>query len=166
MSYNHKTQLVKVGNRAAQIDCKIALLIEGLWKLDIDTCLSCENNVPENWIWIDFATANDAENFLNIVSTYSENSNSMYQRIVGVWDNIKDTWQYKTNIDNFGVESDIDEDDYVVEEFAGKHCFNFSLSIRFPNKDLKAVTKKILSETNKIGKNDEQKDIPLLANSG
>ena len=61
---NHKVVTVKVDKKSAEIDEKIAPLIKRLWELDIATLFSCEES-PNEYIWIEFASPTDAENFLN-----------------------------------------------------------------------------------------------------
>jgi hypothetical protein len=144
---DHETVLVTVGNESANIDKNIAPLIEGLWKLNIDTLLSCENNNGK--VWIDFTSVYDAENFLNIVAKYSEGLNSMYNRIRNEWSDpnnpTKNIWEYDPHIMDLGVHQEITKDDFVDETFSGKHEFHFTMSVRFPQKDLKSVTNRILN---------------------
>jgi hypothetical protein len=47
-----------------EIDIKIAPLIKEIWKAGISTVNSCENNVPENYFWIQFRSSSDLEKFL------------------------------------------------------------------------------------------------------
>jgi len=82
----HKTKRVVWGHQEADIDCGIAKLVLELWKADIDTCNSCENNVPKGWVWIEFATTCDAAHFMSIVArVYDEDEDSLYQRIDRIW---------------------------------------------------------------------------------
>ena len=47
----HKTKSIKLdGKYTAKIDKKIADIIEFLWKIELETCLSCEDNNGKVWI--------------------------------------------------------------------------------------------------------------------
>lgn len=50
------------------IDCKIYKLIKLIWESDIETVNSCENNVPDGFIWIEFSTYIDFYRFMDIVT--------------------------------------------------------------------------------------------------
>ena len=54
-----------VGERTAEVDARIAPLIEELWRADINTMLSCERHSVTGKVWISFPTSADAEAFLN-----------------------------------------------------------------------------------------------------
>ena len=149
----HKTTLVSVGDRKGEIDKKIAPLIETLWKLEIDTCNSCEDN--NGVVWIEFFTANDAEQFFNIVAKFSHSIKSMYNRLRQGWDSgdTSDFWEYNAHVSDFGVDSEVDETDtYVTETFTGEHQFCVHVSVRFPKKDLKTVTKRVVAAYNDLAK--------------
>lgn len=143
---NHKTKLIKYKDMEAEVDCGIADLILNLWKLDIYTVLSCENNVPENYVWIQFMTAMDAEAFLNIAANeFSENPKSLYNRIRQAWDDDEEDnnfWQYDINIDDMNVEETYN-DEFVEETSTGKPDFNVFMSVRFPKSDLETVSKNV-----------------------
>jgi hypothetical protein len=51
-----------------EIDKNIADLIEQLWKAGIQTTNSCENNIPNNYIWIQFVDSSHCNNFINILT--------------------------------------------------------------------------------------------------
>lgn len=142
----HKTTTVSVNGISAEIDKKIAPLIKRLWELDINTFNSCENNVPEGWVWIEFESAIHAEDFLNIVAEYDEDRNSLYNRIRQEWDSDEDSlfWQYNVHPKDWGVEQIPDEnDEYLEERFTGESSFIFSFSIRFPQSDLKEIMRRL-----------------------
>lgn len=146
----HKTKRVVWGDREADIDRGIANLVLELWKADIDTRNSCENNVPRGWVWIEFTTAFDAEAFLNIVAQdYEDDANSLYQRINRIWQNdhideSKD-WIYHA----YPVDVSLD---HVVDEIEGTCSvvpdgppqFMLTVSVRFPRKDLAEVTRRMV----------------------
>lgn len=80
----HKQTTVTVGNMKADIDEGIAPLIEQIWKADIYTVNSCEENRPDI-IWIEFLTPDDASWFLNIVAQYDKDIDSLYNRARNGW---------------------------------------------------------------------------------
>lgn len=140
----HKQVMIKHGDLEAKVDEKIADLILNLWKMDIITILSCQNNVPKNYVWIEFFSAEDAERFLNIVAEYDEDMDSIYQNIVGRWSDLKHEWIYDVHPVDFGVTYDYDKNNKFVEKtFDGNHAFQFNIAIRFPNKHLQFVKDKV-----------------------
>lgn len=145
---NHKTKLIQHEDMEAEVDLKIADLILNLWKLDLTTTNSCQDNNPKDWIWIEFASTLDAEQFLNICANeYSDDVDSLYNRIRQEWDGAKDSWKYSTCIDDYNVHQEIDEeDDSIIEISLGKPDFMFSMSIRFPAYDLKEVERLVNEE--------------------
>lgn len=48
-----------------QVDCGIAPLVEALWQRGMMTTLSCENNVPKGFVWIQFDGINSAAKFMD-----------------------------------------------------------------------------------------------------
>jgi hypothetical protein len=134
----HPQKHIKVGRREACVDEGIAPLIEELWKADIDTCLSCQENRP-GIIWIDFITPYDAGQFLSIVAhEHDPDPASLYNRICQEWvppDGALPDWDYATRPTDLNVEQTFDEDGYVVEIPLGKPKIVFSCSVRFPQQD-------------------------------
>lgn len=88
-----------------------------------------------------FPDAYCAQEFLNIVAKYEEDSESLYQRIKNGWtrhrkDDAPGTWKYDVGIDDLSVELIIDDEENTVEEVStGPADFVFGLSIRFPKTD-------------------------------
>lgn len=64
---NHKTIKIKHNNQIINIDENISELIGLIWKCDIETEMSCENNIPFDYIWICFSTFSDYKKFMRIV---------------------------------------------------------------------------------------------------
>lgn len=140
----HKTVTLDLDGCEEEIDEKIAPLIKKLWELEIRTSNSCEDNVPEGWVWIEFWDTTNAEKFLNIVAEYSEDRNSLYNRIRQEWDSENDElfWKYSVLPMDCGVSQTI-IDDTVEEKFTGECDFTFSFSIRFPQSDLKEIINRL-----------------------
>ena len=70
----HDTVVVTVGNRTAEIDVKLARIIESLWKLGIDTRACCQDETvnlkrrfkePRGYIL--FETTDDLQRFLELL---------------------------------------------------------------------------------------------------
>jgi len=124
----HSTRLVKWGAMEAQIDEDIADLILNLWKLNIPTVLSCQNNVPENYVWLMFPDSWEAEHFLTLVAdgedTDENNPDSIFSRMSEF--EADDKWLYA-----------------AVQEYYPGHGFIVAISVRFPRSDLKYVEEKI-----------------------
>jgi len=85
---NHETVELKRSGRTFNIDKGIAPLIELIWKFDLWTLNSCQENRP-GIAWIQFAHVQDAETFMALAVDHrgSEKSedyyNSLYSRIMG-----------------------------------------------------------------------------------
>lgn len=145
----HKARLIKWKDQEAEIDIEIADLILNLWKLELDTFNSCQDDVPRGFVWIQFASAYDAEMFLNYVSEYSEEPNSVYGRITRAWGDPTDLdWLYTPHIEDYGVDEKVMDDDTILSTFTGQHEIQFSISVRFPHSDLAFVEKRIRKALN------------------
>ena len=69
MAYGHEYVKVMYGGDEIEVDKKIAPLLQQLWQAKIDTLMSCENNVPDDYMWIEFACVCDFDNFITILLT-------------------------------------------------------------------------------------------------
>jgi hypothetical protein len=140
----HPARHIKYQDQEADIDLAIASLILNLWKLDIHTMNSCEDNVPKGFVWIEFVSVYDAERFLDIVAKYSKGKGSVYGRITGWYcDAELEAWIYNTHVFDYGVDEEFSNDDVISTTFSGQHQFQFSMSIGFPRRDLRFVKKQI-----------------------
>jgi len=153
----HEQVHIEYGNNEAEVDKELAPIILACWKLDIDTVMSCQNNVPEGFVWICFISIFDAEKFMNVVADkYQKSSKSIYNRVLGNWTSIEDDsieqsfWRYSINpIDlNLSQVSADENDDELIETHDGEPEFVFDCSIRFPRTDMK----KVLSQLKKANK--------------
>lgn len=59
----HKQITLKAPWGDTEVDEGIAELLSAIWDRDIFTIMSCEDNTPAGWMWIDFATSTDAAMF-------------------------------------------------------------------------------------------------------
>jgi hypothetical protein len=136
----HKQVHLQWNDWESDVDEGIAPLILELWKAGILTSLSCEENRRE-LMWIMFPDAFCAQDFLNIVAKYEEDSESLYQRIKNGWtrhrkDDAPGTWEYDVGIDDYSVELIVDDEENIAEEVCtGPADFVFGLSVRFPKTD-------------------------------
>ena len=118
-----------VHNEYIDIDKNIAPLIELIWLNDIATSLSCENNVPNNYIWITFETPHDLELFLEIVFKDTDQGNDFYDRgFPGFGKN--NGWYYNTVADR-------------KNEAIHDMAVSLSMSVRFPQSDYNTVLNKL-----------------------
>lgn len=126
-SNKHSTTTIfnTITHEHIDIDTYIAPLIGYIWLNGISTDLSCENNVPDNYIWINFSTANDLELFLGIVFKDREPEDDFYHRGFPGFGK-PDGWYY--NI----VPSRNKQNDVFI-----------SVSVRFPQKDYNIVLEKL-----------------------
>jgi hypothetical protein len=142
----HKQVRVRFGERSALVDVELAPLIEALWKRGIGTILSCQENRP-GWVWIAFETVADAEAFLNLVTQYEEDCDSLYNRIRHGWDRnnrpVEGFWEYNVHPSDLSVEQWENSDGCLDEKPTGPVEFCFSLSVRFPVSDLQTVLNRV-----------------------
>jgi hypothetical protein len=141
---HHPQVHISVGDREADVDEGIAPLIVELWKADIDTVMSCQDN--NGRVWVDFASAADAEQFLDIVAgAYDEDVHSFYNRITGEYEDddwqtfrAEHAWRYDCSpMDYNGALHD--ERGEVEQPAEAERCIVFHISVRFPPYDLEEV---------------------------
>jgi hypothetical protein len=146
----HPQARITHGDYTAEVDEGIAELILELWKADIPTMMSCQDNRPHDEpgpgrVWIMFPFAESAERFLNLVATFDTDTDSIYNAIAH--DDVPDDWEtfraerawtFETSPRDFGVEHpDYLSDEPVTE--TGPRDFVFAISIRFPHRDYPIV---------------------------
>ena len=143
----HKTVHVKVGDFEADIDEELAPLIEEIWKMDFPTVNSCQENQP-GVAWIEFFSSVDAAEFLDVVAgEYSDESDSLYNRIRGEWDGTSGPVQGKWKFDIHPVDMSIRQwyvdEGCIDEEPTGAPEFLFHVSIRFPRTDIDVLLQRM-----------------------
>ena len=146
----HKQTHIKYKDMDADVDELIAPLILELWKAEIYTTLSCQNNMRK--IWIQFMTAGDAEDFLNIVGAkYEQTLGSLYNRII--WNRIPENSRGKLHkywdFEAFAEDWSLVQKDNGEEEHTEPTEISFSISIRFPKSDLTAVMERMVEHNRK-----------------
>lgn len=144
MKTPHKQVAIQWGDLRAEVDYKIAPLILALWKLGIHTVNSCQENRPRT-AWIEFLTTDDAKQFLGIVAVYPDEEDekepfweTLYGRITQCGS--ANDWEYHLHPFNWNVHEEIVSDE-VIETCIGPSDFEFSVSIRFPKKDIPLLVK-------------------------
>lgn len=133
------------------IDVEVAPLIRLLWDLNIDTINSCQNN--HGRVWLEFASALDAEIFLNTVAAYEDDFDALYNRIRGAWspaDQVEDdgwrdqqAWSYEASPIDQSVDEVETAEGEIEEYVTGPADFTFSISVRFPLSDLQSVVDRL-----------------------
>ncbi|ARF11182.1 hypothetical protein Klosneuvirus_1_39 [Klosneuvirus KNV1] len=123
------------------IDKNIAPLIKELWKAHIDTMNSCENNIPIDYIWIEFSSETDYNQFIEIILLDENYGDDRTQRILGISNNIYKSWYKDIHHDVF-----FDDKDGVINNVIN------SVSLRFPKDDYEFVLNKIKNHNKKKNK--------------
>jgi hypothetical protein len=117
-----------------EIDKNISELIEILWKLEIRTCNSCQNNIPKDYIWIEFF---DYISMMNFMDTIIENTpTNQHKRILYMQRHEKNSWIKDINFTDTTILHD--EDDSVISNET-INLLPCCFSIRFPKSDYKMV---------------------------
>jgi hypothetical protein len=144
-SRRHPAVRVVWSDQDADIDETIAPLILEMWKAGVRTANSCEDNLPQGFVWIQFRTTQDAERFLNIIGEFEDDdpAPSRYRRMLGEgeWPN---EWRYAIGLEDWAVDWEVDEDGLIIETRGqDRPILCFWVSIRFPRSDLSWVTERI-----------------------
>lgn len=152
----HKQVRVNVGQSEADVDEELAPLVEELWKADISTVLSCQENRP-GVAWIMFDMPGDVCKFIDIVAEYDSESGSLYRRITGRDD--EGCWEYDLLPEDAGL-CEEEEGGEIVEWHEGQVAFYFNTSVRFPRTDLPILLDR-LKRHNESGSCAEEEMVPL-----
>lgn len=147
MGNKHKMVRVQVGSFEDDIDEEIAPLIEEIWKADIRTINSCQENRP-GIVWIEFPTVYGAADFLNIAAgPFSHELDGLYNRISLAWERdpgpVEGAWKYDLHPFDMAVGVCDVDDGSVEEKPTGPPEFVFGVSIRFPRSDLPILLKRL-----------------------
>ena len=124
MTTNHPTQTISHEGMTAEVDEMIAPLILNLWKLGINTVLSCQDNPSSyligGWIWIVFTTEQDYEKFISIAAGEPNSiPESLYRRAMYGASSYGKCWEH--------------------ESWDSDGSSEFRVSILFPQSDLQSV---------------------------
>jgi len=145
-SDRHKT--IPVANsdygEMVDIDEEIAPLIREIWKAGIKTTNSCQNNWPQDYVWIEFACGTHLEMFLTNVFIYADmndNKVAACRARMNHHDMPSTTrhWKIKPRVT-----------DWEEEEDGGECDMEVSMSLRFPHEDLEILTQLITQFNHKV----------------
>jgi len=129
----HKT--VRVEN--VDIDVKLAPLIKEIWAAGIRTSMSCEDNVPANYCWIEFTDQNELARFLDAVTNNLSSADDtevlLGSRIQQLTNEFELQWLYQYNP--------------IFDERTKK--MTTEISVRFPCSDLECVWRCMQKHNNK-----------------
>jgi len=119
-----------------EVDEGIAPLPQAMWECKISTRMSCQDNVPAGYIWIQFASSYDLEDFLDIVSSGVSNHDDLHERtLFGHRPKKINSWYYDIGCDNEHYDSDLDVDE------TNRSVYTF-VSMSFPQEDYEYVLDK------------------------
>jgi hypothetical protein len=140
----HRTVVVEVGSRRAEIDEAIASLIEEIWRADIDTLSSCE----ENWgglVWIEFPAEKDIARFLNVVAKRESGSDALYGRVLYLRTSDLSTplWEFEVQPVDLSLSQRRQADAKDGNGGGGPPAFSFYYSILFPRCDLPILLERL-----------------------
>ena len=129
---HHEKTILKHNGEDIPIDNLIVPLIKQIWKAGINTIQSCEDNNPENYIWLEFVSPKDGKKFLRIIRKTKNESlkERMHMDFEG-----ENQWYYKCILD--------DTSTYDEAFDPAEWKLSLLFSVRFPQKDLKKVMKQL-----------------------
>lgn len=147
----HKQVHIEHRGWEADVDEELVPLILEIWKHDIPTLMSCQENRP-GIIWLCFPTVIDGERFLNLLVKYPDESElhiknerlyvgdipfweTLYSRVMQS-DGTEDDWEYNVHPYDCGVEETINDKNEVKYSVTGPTDIVFSFSVRFPQTDM------------------------------
>lgn len=137
----HKQVEVRRDDETVLVDEGMAEILPLLWSCGIRTVNSCQEN-QEGRAWIQFLTAEDASNFLNLGTKYPKKFRKFWNTSYGRATQCGsiDDWEYSILPENWGVE-DEDVDNEVIHHYLGYNDFKFFVSIRFPVRDIAKIVR-------------------------
>jgi hypothetical protein len=137
---SHETVTMSHCGQMIRIDRNIAPLISEIWRLGLETINSCENNVPENYMWIEFANEASLRQLLDIVLINESGQSELYKKISDYPYSYPNAWQITIHYD---TESDIDVSTSECSDMkVYQRELEGSFSVRFPVTDYDTVLEK------------------------
>ena len=130
------------------IDRGIVELMCHIWRAGIRTSNSCENNVPTDYVWIQFRDTKDLKKFINITFRDIERTSGIYDRSLSEDYDPKncDRWVY--NYDLRDVVQDIEDFDIVKNDHDALNLYCFA-SVRFPKYDYSYILEQFKKHNDK-----------------
>jgi len=142
----HQTVRIIHGDQEADVDKQIAPLIKEMWKADIETYQSCQDN-PPGWVWIQFMSSHDLERFLSIIGDYEPTLGSLRDRMRYGYDRVtgrrQGQWRYVVVADDMAIDTVGTEAGGVQEICVGPPDFMILVGVHFPQADLPLVLKRL-----------------------
>lgn len=94
-NFPHETVTMQTlwSKETVQIDKGIAPLIGALWNRKIRTRLSCEHNVPDGFVWLQFPGVNSARRFMTRLIEENLHDKLFVQRVLGA-SRTYDKWRH------------------------------------------------------------------------
>ena len=139
----HRTVFIEHEKMKGKVDLKIADLVLNLWKLKLDVIDSSQGSKKE-FVMLEFPMVGMMEEFLDLVAEYDEAYGSVYEGISQLTDHPSLNWQYIPTIMDYGLDYVRDDNGEIIgEEFSGKHNFIFGGTVKFPQKHLEFVKRKV-----------------------
>jgi hypothetical protein len=126
----HSTIETFVNDKIIDIDQNISLLVHEISKTGIKTTNSCENSVPHGYIWLEFLSEYDLNEFLNIIFLDNDINSEIYKRTFELPYYEQDIWLFNLYLENDIIENKINN-------------INIFPSIRFPRTDHDYVLDKL-----------------------
>jgi hypothetical protein len=131
---SHENVNVSHFGQIRRIDRKIAPLISEIWRLGLSTLNSCENNVPQDYMWIEFADEASLRQFVTIVLTNESEQSDLGKKVLGYSYGYPNAWQITIS---YGY----DDDDETMS------CPRVStiegyFHVRFPSSDYDTILEK------------------------
>ncbi len=153
MKHTHKQVKVQMPSRwggdVIKVDEGMVELLSAIWRHDILTLLSCQENRP-GVAWIMFATPQDAASFMNIVLHFYGDAKKPWKTLYGRameyncgYDRITKDWEYSISPHNRGVQETVNDEDEVITRYRGYNDFDFEVSIRFPVSDIPIIIRRL-----------------------
>ena len=146
--YNH------TWNRYIEVDKGIAQLLCHMWCAKIITLFSCENNVPQDYIWIQILHADNFKKFIDIVFKNVKTTSEIYKRGMTMYYDpkgvINNRWTYAISIEDY------------TESYDGikrNNCDPINLccciSVRFPKYDYQFILEQFIQYNKGYDCNDD-----------
>lgn len=167
---HHPQVLIRHGEWQSEVDAHIAPLVLELWKTDIATTASCQRHSISGKVWISFATATDAEDFMNIVLAPAAQTIPTWERAeqwyFGQYEAVAAPLRYHpppltswpTNPGDWEFHVSVADGAYYHPETGEAHdhpiaapCITLGIAVLFPRRDYKTVLARMCAH-NKRGR--------------
>lgn len=141
---DHKQVKISYQDKEAEVDEEIAELILAIWKHDINTTLSCQENRP-GIVWISFLTVADGEKFLSLCSRQFPKTEKVWKTLYGRINGFgsQGDWEYDVGPQDINALDFLNEKDEVEYNVTGPAQIFFFLSVRFPKSDVPKILKRL-----------------------